>query len=533
MKRILGALLVLSLVLSLGAVTAFAVDPTVGTESRYEGNEGNLSYVDGTAFEFDKYLVLNKNADIPNVRFRFVIEPATDGDPLGEQVYIAPKDKDDIATVDPKSAKDYNVIGKPKFSAAADQSVSAAGDELILTYKPGDGYTLESAAPSTKTIQFMTKDADPTMPITWKSTDEKYVQKTMTIDFSGVTFLEPGVYRYVITEDKSYTKTNTPLPGMVYDPEAANPCVRYLDVYVTEKKGSDPADISGALQLGDGGAVVTGYVLHENSNAPKIGDDKGTDEGMGSYFNPGIVNPASTTELADKSTGFSNQYATKSLEFKKQVKGNQGSRDKYFQFRVTVTFEESEAPALYPTALYEVDMSNASYTPSENVATKYSLSDLTNANHNELTLNSATGKLYVTGQQLMDGKIFYLQHGQTIRIKNLPAKAEYTVFEVDAENYKQVERGAVDATGTTNYANKLTGVLETEDCFQRTDGVTAEPDDPGPDDVVYTSYLNERSGVIPTGVLTVIGPAVAVILLGMIGLGAVLVGKRRRAEDAE
>ena len=51
---------------------------------------------------------------------------------------------------------------------------------------------------------------------------KKYAQKSVTVNFPDGTFTKPGVYRFVISE------TNNNLPGVTYD---SNP-TRYLDVFV-------------------------------------------------------------------------------------------------------------------------------------------------------------------------------------------------------------------------------------------------------------------------------------------------------------
>ena len=166
-------------------------------------------------------------------------------------------------------------------------------------------------------------------------------------------------------------------------------------------------------------------------------------------------------------------------------------------------------------------MGHATAAPSKNAATKYTAAEMLAANTTELDAVTVPGKLLVKGGDLAGGKVFYLQHGQSIRIKGLPAGATYTVTE-DAEDYKST------AVAVTNYKNATTGVLSVQDALNReTNEAEAR------DDVVYTSFQNSREGVVPTGIITVIGPAVAVILLGLGGLGFVLAGKRRREEGTE
>ncbi len=511
MKKLLAIFMILSLVLSLGVVTAFATsddpDPAAGgddgpataEENQYEGEVGELAEIAGETMTFDKYLVLNKGADVPDVQFKFVITAGEAGGEAYESVFILPKDKDD-------DENDYNVIGKPVFVAGTDMETATttyADDSVILTYAKGDTTTDEADAPTEapmQTIAFMT--ADPT-------TDEKYATKTMTISFAGVTFVEPGVYRYTITEDSAYTDETTPLPGMVYDPGVAESCVRYLDVYVIDNEGS---------------LEVASYVLHENAAAPAEGDDAGTAESE--YADPSVISADAENELKDKSTGFSNQYDSKSLAFKKEVTGNQASRDKYFKYTLTITLPDNVDADAFNAKWYEIDMEQSSWVwePTKNVSTSYDAADMKAANDPNSTDDSnmkvEDGRVYILGSALTGGKEFYLQHGNYIQIRNLPALCEYEVVE-EAEDYKSTEAGVAD------YENATSGTLKTEDENPRGD---SEPEDP--DDIVFTSYLNTRDGVIPTGIISVIAPAVAVIVLGAAGLGFVLVSKNRKEEEA-
>lgn len=497
------------------AVTAFADDPTPPPstspaatptpkpgENQYEGNKHDetLKEVTGDAtkpFEFDKYLVLRKNADVPNVKFRFTIEPGPAGNAANassDSVFIKPEQR--VISSASNGANKGNVKGNPVFVADATVGVTAATNipstsdlsvaYAILTYTPEAATTLESdtVAREGKTIYFMTEA---------KNTDEKYAQKTMKIDFSGVTFYEPGVYRYTIREDQSYTDTYTKLFALQFDPKAAEPKVRYLDVYVI--------DVDGEL-------TIQSYVLHELGKAPSIdtAGDKGTNDVT-----------ADGDKLNDKSTGFSNWYDTVDLEIKKEVSGNQASRDKFFKITIKVNADNMD-----PTS-YEVVTSNMTLRPTQNAATYYTTNQMA-VNSTNLT-QAANGKYWISAGKLRaaGGAVFYLQHGDTIRIKGLPAQYEYEVDEVE-EDYKR------ENAGVTDYKNAISGKLSEVDEKMRADGSATDPD---PDSVVYTSFKNTRNGTIPTGILTVVGPAVAVIALGAVGMGIVLVGKRRREEEEE
>ena len=222
---------------------------------------------------FDKYLVMDKQAEVPNASFTYAVTAGT--------------------------AKAYDVAGK-KFAVLAGvdaDKVTMAGvgtkTANTITYKQGDA-TLNDA-------NALVKDYD--------NATEKYAKKTATLDFSACRFTEPGIYRYIVTE----SGTNQ---AVTNDADAT----RVVDVYVND--ASDNAEdrtVSIDYKL-----KIAGYVLHSNADdAPDVslGENNGS---AGSY-------------VATKSQGFTNSYDTSDIFIAKHVSGNQASRDKYFEFTVKIT----------------------------------------------------------------------------------------------------------------------------------------------------------------------------------------------------
>lgn len=112
---------------------------------------------------FDKYLVMDEQAEVPNASFTYAVTAGT--------------------------AKAYDVAGK-KFAVLAGvdaDKVTMAGvgtkTANTITYKQGDA-TLNDA-------NALVKDYD--------NATEKYAKKTATLDFSACRFTEPGIYRYICT----------------------------------------------------------------------------------------------------------------------------------------------------------------------------------------------------------------------------------------------------------------------------------------------------------------------------------------------
>lgn len=378
----------------------------------------------GTAIEgtktttFDKYLVMDQQANVPNASFTYAVTEGT--------------------------AKAYDVAGK-KFQVLAGvdaEKVTMAGvgttTANIITYKQGD----------------TTKQDENDLVKNYDRDTEKYAVKTATLDFSQVQFTEPGVYRYILTESGNNQ-------AITNDADLT----RVVDVYVDD-----------ASAVGEDGTLnkklkIAGYVLHSNADdAP----DVAAGENMGS----------TGTYVATKSQGFTNEYDTSDLTFRKEVKGNQASHDKYFEFTVTIT-------GAVEGTVYDVDITNADVTSGNNAAT------ITENTGKENVRSLTVGKGGTVTQK------FYLQHGQEVKIQGIAKDTKYDVIE-NKEDYKSTP------AGITNYTDAVNGTVESTD--------------------LKTSYLNTREGTIPTGVIMTVAPFAAVTLLGGFGIAKLSMKKRRDDE---
>lgn len=206
---------------------------------------------------FDKFLVMDKQAEVPNASFTYAVTAG--------------------------NAKAYDVAGK-KFQVLAGvdaDKVTMAGVGTgaaanTIVYKQGDATKNDA--------NNMVKDYD--------SATEKYAQKTATLDFSKVQFTEPGVYRYVLTE----SGTNQ---GITNDADLT----RIVDVYVN--------DATTAGETGEVKALtIAGYVLHSNADdEPDVaaGEDAGS---TGSYVgtkSQGFTNSYDTSDLTFRKEVTGNQ----------------------------------------------------------------------------------------------------------------------------------------------------------------------------------------------------------------------------------
>ena len=342
--------------------------PVCAADNSYTGVEGENA-------TFDKYLVMDQEANVPNASFTYTIEPGT------AKTY----------SVEDKKFEVLAGVGNPTMT---DEDATKDGYQLV--FKPTD--TLN------KTLQTgdLVKDFD--------AIKQGYAKKTSTVDFSGVTFKEPGIYRYVITE----TGTNQAVTNDTNDK-------RYLDVYVTDKNGT---------------LEVSGYILHAKDSEVGMKESQGSDG----------------KQEDNKSQGFTNTYDTSNLTFKKEVSGNQASHDKYFEFTVTID-------KAVPGTVYNVDIQGATPTSGSNAATITA-----NANQTNVTKLTADNDGKVT-------KKFYLQHGQYITIQGIAKDSTYTVTEnkedykseaAAVEGFKDPITGKVASTDlNTSYLNTRDGVIPT------------------------------------------------------------------------
>lgn len=374
---------------------------------------GNYATIDGTkTTTFDKYLVMDKQAEVPNASFTYAVTAGK-----AKAYNVADKKFEILAGVD---------ADKVKMAGVGSKTVNT------ITYKQGDATSNDENA--------LVKGYD--------KTTEKYAKKTATLDFSACKFTEPGIYRYIVTE----SGTNQ---AVTNDADAT----RVVDVYVNDASDADGNKLT-----------IAGYVLHSSADEDvTLGENNGS----------------TGTNVASKSQGFTNSYDTSDITIRKEVSGNQASRNKYFEFTVNI------ANAV-PGTVYKVDLSNADATTQSNAAT---------ITANEGKTNPAT---LTVGEDRTVTQKFYLAHGQEIKIQGIAKGSAYTVTEI-AEDYKST------AAGVTNYTDATNGTVASKD--------------------LKTSYLNTRDGVIPTGVIMAVAPFAAVTLLGGAGVVTMVMKKKKSSEE--
>ncbi len=410
-----------------------------------------------TSFTFNKYLIMDKNVNVPAVVFNFEIAP----------------DK----AVNEKECADglflYKGVGAPSVS---DQAEFDAGKSTNT--EPYNTHDNKNSPVSIDVL--VTSDVN-----------KKYAVDEVTVDFGGVTFDEPGVYRYKVSETLDDDGTYT----------CRTAKVKTLDVYVDDCT-TDPA--APTLRIG-------GYVMYDkllaNSEEPKNGDPLG-------YNKDGdlVEEPAPEDAQGLKSTGFINEMHGFDLTFGKEVTGNQGSKDKYFKFLLSIE-------NAMPNHTYHVCVNgnisgvigNADATVEENNATNSNYLGKTN----DVTITTdADGKV--------TEKEYYLHDGQYITVCGLEKGVKYTVTEPDPEGYVSVA-GIKDTDSSMERDSSHEGFDEFKD---PTTGTISSAS-------VYTGFTNSRTGTIPTGILLSVAAPAGIGLCVLGGIIFLAVKRSRKDEDEE
>lgn len=325
------------------------------------------------------------------------------------------------------------------YTVTAGEAQSASGTNIAI-YSGTDSLKTNGVLPTIKDVVFSAKDSADATPTTTQT-----VTKTATVDFSGVRFKSPGCYRYVLTESGT-------AQGLVEDASDTDR-IKALDVYVIDNNGT---------------LEIAGYVLHndQTSSARKLSE---------------------TTRLDDKAAGFEALYETSNVELSKTVKGNQASKEQYFEFTVDITGADANTE-------YTVDLSKADATT---VATA---SNAETHENPSVIVTDANGKATVT---------FWLQHGQSVNILGFANKTGYSITE-DNKDYdvKTVATEGKNSTEGTSVTVSDTAVTE--------DSTVA--------------YTNTRDSLIPTGIFLDGSKGVTVALFGAALTGGVILYMKKKKD---
>lgn len=437
--------------LKTAAVVAAAVMTVAGTAAPAFAA---TTPVAGTSTTFDKYLVMKKNANVPNATFSYTVSIPTD---------------DEMKTLpNPEDTNGTNLTVRKGIGSPTASSTTFTADDKTFD----SAQTARTNTSSVKTTDL--KEDQVTL-----GDNQKYAKQTSTVDFSKVTFSEPGVYRYKVTEnntdEKGITKDSTP---------------RFLDVYV---------------ESGDTGTLsIKGYVFHTASETQK----------------------KDGTNPAGKNKGFTNTYTTQDLTLTKTVTGNQGFRDQYFKFHVNITDLDGG------TRLFLTDKDgNKPYTSDDTVPYTYNAgtgrrddgqkrfvaaegTTIANITEGEADAKGLAITADASGHAAFD---VYLKHGESLKVNGLTLNAKYTVKETSEDYTASAKKNAVAIDLSNGH-----------DAAAHTD-ITPEQTLAGDETVAFT---NNREGTLPTGIYH--NNRAAFNIMGVAAAGgaiAIVIKKRRKSTE--
>ncbi len=211
MKKIVALITAFIMMLAL-AVPVFAAE-----QQEYADWSGTIAG-DDKVVELDKYLITDQGTIIPDVSFKYVVsvpEAVTTEGGMGIAVL------GDITSADPTQRTVNVYVGKD-------------ADKIKIEDVP---FSPDDADHSVKYA-----DASETEKTYMKST-QQFNKKPIKVDFSAITFVEPGVYRYFlqedIAEDSVTDKGMIEMDSMVTGEDNT---WRTIDVYV-ENDDSDPSKL--------------------------------------------------------------------------------------------------------------------------------------------------------------------------------------------------------------------------------------------------------------------------------------------------
>lgn len=398
--------------------------------------------VNGGTTSFDVYLVVDKDTSIPAAEFSYTVNAGDAAQATDESLFAV---EEGIMPEKVVLRDANNNVGRAVFTAG--QATTAVAVD--------DGIT----------------DSD----------DKQYASDKVTVDFTAVSFSEPGVYRYVIiealeTKDRRITE----------DPVKE----RTIDVYVIDNEGT--------LEVAD-------YIMYSGKidGAPK----REATDASAVKPNPNGAEP----DGAKKTDRYINTYGSCDLTFEKKVTGNQGSKDKYFKFTISLS---NAVPGSYT-----VDLSNAVAAPVPTDATKV-----------DIPAGTQQVTEIVVGDDGKAAADFYLQHGQSITVKELAKGTVYTVQEKKEEYTAAAKVNDVVSKATLGDGTTASDLATfTEDAATKTATVTSK--DGGIDVDTTVEFTNNKVGVIPTGILLSATPWIIAGVIVIAGIIFFAVRSRKKYDE--
>lgn len=249
------------LYVSLAAVTAFVSMPTTQAQAAFTATNGGTT-------SFKKFYTRKSTANTQEVNFTFTLEP---GDP------VAPTSTTPEVFAGPTG-------GKLSYKGDADDGV------VTVTF-------------NNASTTYDTKQTDDKIVL---PAGTKYAKEEVTVDLTGVTFNQPGVYRWKITETGSNASVSNDTRT-----------VRCLDVYVTQDAGQLKVESNA-------------YVMHKELDVISYGGAKPGDEDA----KPDPDGDGDMTDTIGGFTSFSNTLTQDAGTFtvNTTTTGNMADTDKEFEY---------------------------------------------------------------------------------------------------------------------------------------------------------------------------------------------------------
>ena len=243
----------------------------------------------------------------------------------------------------------------------------ALQENSLEIMQPSDIVNAQLAVSGTPVINTPTIKYDSTDVF---STENKSLTKEFVVDWSGVEFKEPGVYRWTVNKEVEDT-----------DPTENGPTnyaeTFYLFVYIAESSGN--------LTVG------------RTNFTTRAGLDEAPENETAAI--KGSIVDQYPSELVD-------------LTLSKSVTGTLGSKDQYFAFTVSLNSPTGSASATYNIEYMDGTSEwNGAYEK------------------NAYNSNAGQNPQSVNVSSTSDSFVLYLRHGQSATIKNLPFSSSYTIFE--------------------------------------------------------------------------------------------------------
>lgn len=244
LKKISSVLLAVMLMFTeLATVSADDYDPSLsGSEI---GSNGKI--------EVNKYLVITGNVAIPDASFDYEITYPESTDP-NTKAYIN-------ATATNPVVYPGNVASETnRVKVSTTTNTTAVDDINTLSFSSADTAKDGPLTVQTNNNVFAGNSKGSADDVVIAA-DQKYVTKTVTLDFSALTFTEPGVYRFWLQE-KPYSHNPASLSNDTQVETNTHSTWRTIDVYVVD----DDSYVNGSTYTtGESitGLAIQGVVMYE------------------------------------------------------------------------------------------------------------------------------------------------------------------------------------------------------------------------------------------------------------------------------